>query len=117
MCVCVRVRKGEKLSIGNHSRCEPCGVVPGSSAVMVNLISLAICMMVQFWCKYYTTVLLGAEERGIQRRNLALFSIFSIPVNLRSHLRIKWHPSMQYNAQGAHIFRMRLSKPFLSSIS
>ena len=62
------------------------------------------------------TVLSGAEERGVQRRSLVPFLIFSIPVDLRSYLWIKWRPSMQYNVQGVYIFRMRLSKPFLSSI-
>ena len=45
------------------------------------------------------TVLSGAEERGVQRRSLAPFLIFSIPADLRSFLRTKWRPSMQYKVR------------------
>ena len=34
----------------------------------------------------FTTVLSGAEERGVQRCSLAPFLIFSIPADLRSYL-------------------------------
>ena len=51
-----------------------------------------------------STVLSGAEERGVQRRSLAPYLIFSIPAELRSYLRTMWRPSMQYKAHGLYIF-------------
>ena len=51
---------------------------------------------------YIITVLSGAEECGVQRRSLAPFLIFSSPADLRSDLRTKWRPSMQYKV---HILR------------
>ena len=60
------------------------------------------------------TVLLGAKERGVERCSLVSFLIFSIPADLRSYLRSNQLASMQYKAQGLHIFRIRISKSFLS---
>ena len=60
-CVCLslccgKTRKGKKkLSLAESSHCEPCGVRPGSSTVVVSSISLAICLMVQFWYENYAS--------------------------------------------------------------
>ena len=74
---------------------------------------------VRYWWRtvVLSTVLSGAEERGVQCRSRAPFLIFSIPADLRSYLRSKRFASMKYKAQTLHTFSVWLFKPFLSSNS
>ena len=64
------------------------------------------------------TVLSGAEERGAQRRSLALFLIFSIPANLPSFLRSQRLATMQYKStRFAHAFAYDYPNWFCLQIS